>query len=203
MFVASQHRAAQLPQTWWSGAFRQSVVDIGRTVLVLQPWDAPVPLTRSWCLWEIFSTLDGGAELHIALTPAQREAFQGALVRAGSSYGALALRSNLTCASQNERFHDIASAMSKIDVRTASAFDKADQGMIEVAVRASAGGFEAVNQRIHDRLREWVVQASRHLLARRRETLGETHPDTLTSMNNLASLLSDQGKLSEAEPLWV
>ena len=85
MFVASQHRAAQLPQEWWSGAFRQAVVDIGRTVLVLQPWHAPVPLTRSWCLWEIFSTLDGGVALHIALSLAQREDFQEALVRAGSS----------------------------------------------------------------------------------------------------------------------
>ena len=83
VFVANQHRAAALPQEWWSGAFRQSVVDIGRTVLVLQPWHAPVPLTRSWCLWEIFSTLDGGAELHIALSPAQRAAFQVALVSAG------------------------------------------------------------------------------------------------------------------------
>ncbi len=80
-------------------------MDIGRTVLVLQPWHAPVPLTRSWCLvrtplragawlrhptaltahllqWEILSTIDGGVELHIALSPAQREAFQEALVRA-------------------------------------------------------------------------------------------------------------------------
>jgi len=34
-----------------------------------------------------------------------------------------------------------------------------------------------------------------------RRTLGDTHADTLTSINNLASLLQDQGKLSEAEPL--
>jgi hypothetical protein len=42
--------------------------------------EAPVPLTRSWCLWEIYSTLDGGAELHVALSPAQRAAFQDAMV---------------------------------------------------------------------------------------------------------------------------
>jgi hypothetical protein len=50
IFVASQHKAATLPQKWWSDAFRQAVADIGHTVLVLQPWSAPVPLTRSWCL---------------------------------------------------------------------------------------------------------------------------------------------------------
>ena len=82
IFVGDQHRAATLPQAWWTQAFRQSVLDIGRTVLVLQPWHAPVPLTRSWCLWEIFSSLDGGAKLQIALSPTQREAFQQALVRA-------------------------------------------------------------------------------------------------------------------------
>ena len=74
---------AALPQEWWSGALRQCAVDIGCTVLVLQSWDAPVPLTRRWCLWELFCTLDGGAELQIALSSTQREAFQEALVSAG------------------------------------------------------------------------------------------------------------------------
>ena len=36
-----------------------------------------------------------------------------------------------------------------------------------------------------------------------RSTLGDEHPDTLTSMNNLASLLLGRGKLSEAEPLFM
>ncbi len=34
-----------------------------------------------------------------------------------------------------------------------------------------------------------------------RATLGEEHPNTLTSLNNLATLLQAQGKLAEAEPL--
>jgi len=34
-----------------------------------------------------------------------------------------------------------------------------------------------------------------------RRTLGDTHPSTLTSINNHATLLQDQGKLNEAEPL--
>ena len=33
-------------------------------------------------------------------------------------------------------------------------------------------------------------------------TLGDEHPDTLVSINNLAALLHTQGKLSEAEPLF-
>jgi hypothetical protein len=35
----------------------------------------------------------------------------------------------------------------------------------------------------------------------RRRTLGDSHPSTLFSINNLALLLQEQGKLVEAEPL--
>jgi len=41
----------------------------------------------------------------------------------------------------------------------------------------------------------------REALEMKRRTLGNTHPDTLLSINNLGMLLGDQGKLSEAEPL--
>ena len=37
----------------------------------------------------------------------------------------------------------------------------------------------------------------------RRSFLGSTHPDTLTAMNNYASLLKAPGKLSEAGPLLL
>ena len=42
----------------------------------------------------------------------------------------------------------------------------------------------------------------REALQKRRSTLGDAHPDTLTSMNNLAELLRAQGKFGEAEPLF-
>jgi hypothetical protein len=50
IFVGAQHKTDELPQEWWTVAFRQAVADIGHTVLVLSPWSAPVPLKRSWCL---------------------------------------------------------------------------------------------------------------------------------------------------------
>ena len=31
---------------------------IGHTLLVLSPWRNPIPLRRSWCLWEIVCTLE-------------------------------------------------------------------------------------------------------------------------------------------------
>ena len=42
----------------------------------------------------------------------------------------------------------------------------------------------------------------REALKVKRETLGDRHPSTLASINNLGLLLSDQGKYDEAEPLY-
>ena len=81
MFVSSQHKANALNTGWFKDAFAQAVTRIGHTLLVLQPWHAPLPLKRSWCLWEIHSAVEGDAELQIVLSPAQREVFQQALVR--------------------------------------------------------------------------------------------------------------------------
>ena len=39
-------------------------------------------------------------------------------------------------------------------------------------------------------------------LAASRETLGDSHPDTLTSINDLAVLLGDKGDLAASEPLY-
>ena len=44
--------------------------------------------------------------------------------------------------------------------------------------------------------------ALREKVAARRETLGDKHPKTLGSINNMALLLQTQGKLAEAEPLY-
>ena len=40
-------------------------------------------------------------------------------------------------------------------------------------------------------------------LKQRQVALGDTHPDTLRSMNNLAILYHSQGKYAEAEPLYL
>ncbi len=60
---------------------RRGVAALGRALLVLQPWDAPLPLARQLCLWEIFCCLDGGAGVHVVLSAAQQAALADALVR--------------------------------------------------------------------------------------------------------------------------
>lgn len=79
--MCNQHTATSLAFAWWFDAFGKAVADIAHTVLVLQPWQAPKPLKRSWCLWEINSTIAHGGQLDIALAPEERAAFHLMLVR--------------------------------------------------------------------------------------------------------------------------
>ena len=45
-------------------------------------------------------------------------------------------------------------------------------------------------------------QHCRHLLARRQRILGDGHPDTLTTLENLAAAVGAQGHYAEAETLY-
>jgi len=48
--------------------------------MILSPFEDPVTLTRSWCLWEIYCTVEApGCVFEVALPEAQQAAFETAL----------------------------------------------------------------------------------------------------------------------------
>ena len=47
-FSIDEHATQTLPQEWWGTAFKDAIGSIGHTVMLLAPWDKPVPLTRAW-----------------------------------------------------------------------------------------------------------------------------------------------------------
>jgi hypothetical protein len=44
----NQHQATSHPFEWWCTTFRESIKAIGSVLLVMTPWDNPIPLTRVW-----------------------------------------------------------------------------------------------------------------------------------------------------------
>lgn len=104
---------------------------VGRVVLVLDPWDKPVALTRAWCLWELMHALDlpllrtvdgggplGPAGLSVAIAPAERARLISAL------------------AANRPRVLD---QLGQYDVRTAGVPRDADRDVILHEVRARYG----------------------------------------------------------------
>ena len=68
LFVNNQWAALQHDFDWWATTFRTAIQEIGKTVLVLLPWHAPIPLTRVWCLFEIYCSCN----LAVALSRTQQ-----------------------------------------------------------------------------------------------------------------------------------
>ena len=70
--VNNQNIAADLPQDWWSTIFKRSIGEIGRVLLVMSPWDDPIPLTRAWCLWEIMCAIENDGVSFVVRLPRVR-----------------------------------------------------------------------------------------------------------------------------------
>ena len=70
LFMNNQHKATSNPFEWWCTTFKESIRSIGKVMLVMAPWDNPVPLTRAWCLFEMYTTMKlRGCEMLHLLTP--------------------------------------------------------------------------------------------------------------------------------------
>ncbi len=58
---------------------KERIRDIGSVLLVMTPWDDPIPLQRVWCLFGMYRNIDVLADMHTAIPSSQREAFKAAI----------------------------------------------------------------------------------------------------------------------------
>ena len=68
LFVVNQHKTSTLPFDWWTTTFQSAIRQFGHTVMVLSPWQDPIPLTRAWCLWELYSAIITDCKFEIAFS---------------------------------------------------------------------------------------------------------------------------------------
>ncbi|EGD81252.1 mbre TPR repeat protein [Salpingoeca rosetta] len=140
LFMNNQNAnvTANLPQEWWSTTFKQSIANIGHVLLVLMPWRDPVPLTRAWCLWEIFCGISNeGTEVTIQLPNSEEQALENAI---------------------RDDYEAVTDTLVRVQAQRADAFNPHDKHMIFTAIESWAGGFSAVNQAVKDQLRAWCLQ---------------------------------------------
>jgi len=119
-----------------------------------QPWvrRGAAAITRAWCLFELSTALWEGCELHVALSRADREAFEELLTT---------------------DFDEIASIVALIDARDAQISKVEDRGYIlsrieslaPGAADAEAEGLSLVTARVSEALRGWLVASAREVLA--------------------------------------
>jgi hypothetical protein len=136
----NQHRASSLPHEWWTTTFASSVGAIGHTVLLYGPWDDPVPLKRSWCLYELHTSIQQECEVVVQL------------MDGGSLKHALE-----TGADGTDVYEEIVMVLSKINSRSAEAWSADDQAKIQRAVEESIG-FQELDVQVMTYLRASFVK---------------------------------------------
>ena len=145
---------------------------VGHTVLLMEPWHAPAPLTRAYCIKEVYHWQLSGAQFDVVMSSAQQAAFEAALVN---------------------DFDSIQTSLSKVDVRTATCRNAEDTEAILGELEQGVG-FVACNTQVIGLLREALGAQARAALAR----LPAAQRGTSTLINNLGLLLQQMGKPEEA-----
>jgi hypothetical protein len=130
--------------------FERVIRHAGKTVLVMEPWRTPRLPTRSWCLYESYTTLNPnafyeGGKLDVALGSHQQRSMQLAL---------------------QEEYDSVQSTIAAIDAEQAEATMPADRDQIFSAIRELPGGFTGLDDAIKAALSEWLGDTAVDLLDR-------------------------------------
>lgn len=71
----NQHKATDLEYGWWATTFKDAIEQLGHTVMVMAPWNDPIPYKRAWCIFEAYCTNTTGAKFEIAMSSNEQKAF--------------------------------------------------------------------------------------------------------------------------------
>lgn len=175
LLIVNQHSQGEVvPFEVLRDEFANSVRAIGRTLLILR-WADPIPLKRAWCVFEMGTTLAVGASLKVLTPPSDVAAFKSAL---------------------EHDFDSITGKTCHVDVEQAGARMPSDLENIRRVI-VEGGGYLKTNQLVIQAMKGWMVEEGYAALqAMRKDERG-----TSSLISNLATLLRDQDRLGEAEPL--
>eukprot|EP00942_MAST-04A_sp_MAST-4A-sp1_P001375 g1375.t1 len=163
--------------------FKDAVGEIGHTMLILAPWKNPIPLTRSWCLWEINSTIETNSKLEVVLPKSQEKDFIDTLLN---------------------NYDEIMKNLCNIDTRNSKAGNENDEKKIKSAVEATNGAFQAVNQNCQMGIQSGLVDIGKSYLEQikvEKDDIDNIRAKKLDLMNQLGRMLIDQNKYNEAKKL--
>ncbi len=189
LFVNLQHKTINRPFEWWSRTFKESIGKIGKTVLILCPWDEPRPLKRAWCLWEIVCTIITKSELILQFSKEQELTFKQRLF---------------------DDFEVILKVLSNIDVEKAQCYDPKDQKRILSAVKAldDGDGIHYVNVLLSEKMRKWLLASTKSILDTSLAKLAKESSNSekqfhyYSQINSIASALIIHSQFEEAADLY-
>lgn len=173
----NQHNRCDKSFEWWSTTFQDAIKEFGHTVMVISPWHNPIPLTRAWCLWELFSTVVKGSRFDIAISKSDRIQFIQDMTKNCNNY--------------------LNIMKSTIDVSKSECYSLNDRNNIFQAIEMKIT-LNELNKVIFDSLRIWILHVLQHDYDISIQTIGLHNLTTLTKGETLALAYQSSGDFSRA-----
>ncbi|EQC25219.1 hypothetical protein SDRG_16916 [Saprolegnia diclina VS20] len=212
LFCNSQHANTDFASL--TRIISSAIGAIQRVVMVLLPWDRPIPLTRAWCVYEVYVAVASRSHFDVAMTEAETNRF--------------------TAHASVESFFDM---LGHVKSEASESYDPSDKAQI-VATIHSTIGFRDMDTMVFRVFENWMtstllakVDATPQTLGRsnwrfklgslyhvqgkydlaeaafdacvsaRLTLLGGDHPETLSAQAHLARTYKAQGKYAIAATL--
>jgi hypothetical protein len=129
IFVMNQHSTTEIGGDLLQN-LRQSIEAPGKLLLLVDSWRDPAPLARCWCLFEIYTAIQCGADIVMCLSRSEENSFMGEL---------------------DSNQMELAQLVQAIDAEEAEATVESDKAMILGRISEEIG-FDAFNAKLRDTL---------------------------------------------------
>ncbi|OQR98904.1 hypothetical protein ACHHYP_07618 [Achlya hypogyna] len=174
VFNNNQHRAASCDFRFWYNTFQSGLAAIQNLVMVLHPWQDPITLRRTWCVFEVYVARCVGARFEVAMPPADESAFATALVTEYQAFW--------------DVLHNVKSANSRTTI-------PADRDNLFAVIEADVG-FAALDRMLFSVVEQWVLDFLKRKVA---STAGAERAQWLHA---LGSVPFHKGHYAEAKPYF-
>jgi tetratricopeptide (TPR) repeat protein len=179
-FSNNQHLTPNLPFEWFTNTFKSAISDFGHTVMVLAPWNNPIPFTRAWCLFEVYSTVVTTSKFEVAMSESERKGFIKSICYDTSLFYKM---------------------LADIDVSKSQSWLPDDLARIKEVAEAEVG-LDKLNLIVKGKMREWVEATLKNST---QHNDGEGHvynEEELDRMLALATNLRDTGQYHASFELY-
>ncbi|KAJ3120015.1 Kinesin light chain 3 [Nowakowskiella sp. JEL0407] len=222
VFSNSQHDTNSKPSDWWTGTFMNAVATLENVLMIMIPWEDPIPLKRAWCVFEFYACVFTKSRFEIGMPSSERERFFSDLQLDATKYLYMLSQVKSEKSEAREKFdkdaiHDV--------IRKEVGFTNMDSMMFTVFQKWMIDAFE-------DQIRSMTEPVTRHeeealirwkfslaqlfrahgdldeserlfvvCLESSKRIFGEDHQNTLATNNNLSEIYIQKGRFDLAEPL--
>ena len=161
----------------------EQIESIKRIALVLEKWDQVLhTLEQIWVLWEVFNAVQVKASAQILMSQAELKGF-------------------LTAVSVGDEKVQQSLGNIKTKIKTTEAKSYDNVARVEILNKMETVGHYTVNCEVTKWVRNWYCDKV-IAFGTKTTTKDVTRQHTLHSVNSMACFLHNQGKLSQAEPLY-